>query len=126
MIGAQTPDAAPQDAQDEPQPEPGTSNAIGVSDAWKAVIAAVERVEPQDDLSRAVGAAARATLRAEAARAAEPPNVIPAEWAQAVAFMRGLAAILDRMDADRNRNAAAVFEMLFARHAPPGPNGTFR
>ena len=79
---------------------------------------------PQTDLTRALAQLARAQANQPAEHT--PPPEIAAAWSGAVQFLTDLQALLDRLDADRTRNANAVLSHMFARHAPPQGNGVFR
>ena len=121
MSEEETPAAAPERTPETPEPETDTSTPLSVADAWADVLAAVERVEPQDALSRAVGAAARASIRQATER-----QPITQEIAMAFSFMQTLGEALTRLEHRKAEGAAEVMRVLFsARQPPPGPNGAF-
>ena len=122
MIDAQTPAAAPQSAQDEPETETGTSTPLGVDDALSALHRAVGD-HASDSMSRALGHLATALI-AERAEQTGPPQGIPSAWAGACSFMVELQSMLDRLDQDQARNMAGVMQHLFSRQ--PRPNGAYR
>ena len=117
MIDAQTPNAAPPAAQ----PEPGSDAPLSVADAWADVLVAVERVEPQDALSRAVGAAARASLRQ-----ATEQQPVTEQVVMAFQFMQRLGDALMVLEHRKQEGVAEVMRVLFAGRPPPGPNGALR
>ena len=121
-MSTETPTAAPDQPQDAQETAPREEEApISATDAWARLLAAVARV-PQDDVTRAISAVARASIRAEQTA----PQGISHEWAGAVQFLADLQSLLDRLDMDRSRNSSAVLSHLFSRHSPHGGNGAFR
>ena len=117
---AETPISAPESTRETQEPKPREEEApISPADAWARLLAAVARV-PQDDVTRAISAVARASIRAEQTG----PSAISPEWAGALAFLGDLQQLLNRLDQDQARNAAAVMGHLFARQ--PAPNGAHR
>ena len=116
--------AAPEAPPQEPEAETGTPTPVSVDDALAALHKAVGH-HASDSMSRALADFATALL-AERAEQTGPPQGIPEAWAGAVHFMMDLQRLLDRLDQDQARNANAVLEHLFARHAPQQPNGAFR
>ena len=116
------PPAAP--PAETPETEPGPAGPLTVDDALRALHKAVAH-HASDSMSRAIGDLA-ASLMAERAEQTAPHQGIPAEWSAAVHFLSDLQSLLDRLDVDQARNANAVLQHLFARHAPQGSNGIFR
>ena len=125
-MSEETPNAPPERTPETRETEPSTDAPLSVADAWADVLVAVERVEPQDALSRAVGAAARANIRAEIARAEQPP--ITDEVLLAFSYMQRLGDVLAMIERNKAASTAAVMDALFfGRHQPPpGPNGAYR
>ena len=125
-MAAQTPTPAPEQPAETPDPETGPSAPLSVTDAWADVLVAVSRVEPADDLSRAVAAAARANIRAEIARNEQP--TVTDEVLLAFQFMGELGRVLGILEHRKAEAVAEVMNVLFAARqpAPPGPNGAYR
>ena len=126
MIGAETPAAAPESTTDTRSPETATEETpLSVADAWARLMQAVARV-PEDDVTRAISAVARATIRAETARAEQPP--ITDQVLLAFGYMERLGQVLAMIERNKAASAAAVMDALFAGHprAPTNrPNGAF-
>ena len=118
-MSAETPAAAPERTPETPEPETGTDAPLSVADAWGDVLVAVSRVEPADDLSRAVAAAARANIRAEIERTKQP--TITDETLLAFQFMQRLGDVLAMVERNKAASTAAVMDALFAGH-PRAPN----
>ena len=123
-MSEELPIAAPETAAQAHDAETDTSAPLGVDDALAALHRAVGD-HASDSMSRALGHLAEAMI-AERAEQTGPPQGIPEQWVGAAAFMAQLQQLLDRLDADRIRNANAVLQHMFARHAPPQGNGIFR
>ena len=111
----------PASTPEAPEPETGPSAPLSVADAWADVLVAVERVEPQDALSRAVGAAARASLRQ-----ATEQQPVTEQVVMAFQFMQTLGQALMVLEHRKQEGVAEVMRVLFAGRPPPGPNGALR
>ena len=126
MIEQEPPAATPEQPAQTREAEPREEDTpIGVADAWARLMQAVARV-PEDDVTRAISAVARATIRAETARTEQPP--ITDQVLLAFSYMQRLGDVLAMIERNKAASTAAVMDALFAGHprAPASrPNGAF-
>ena len=126
MIEQETPAATPAQPAETPEADHRDEDTpISPADAWARLLECVSRL-PADDTTRAIAAVARASIRAETARAEQPP--ITDQVLLAFGYMERLGEVLTMIERNKAASTAAVMDALFAGHprAPASrPNGAF-